>query len=152
MKSREASDKESIQALLDSLNVCHDGWVRRISFLKDRNFYVEGDVYYPSEGAEPGEVIDAAELDIEVELLLNSYIGAMIRQIVILCFERVHSFRFFQERTFDYSEILDVSFRTTTDNEFGFVFRAGTETRPIEVLSFVCREVTCIELDQPRRS
>jgi hypothetical protein len=148
MEIREGNDEESIRALLDHLNVCHDGYIRRLSFLKDRNYDAEGNVFYPSEGAEAGETIDSAECEVEAELLLNSYQDASIRQVVVLNFQQVRSFRFFQEPTFDYSEILEAAFQARGKKEFEFIFRIGPEARPRDMLHLVCRKVLCLELDR----
>lgn len=148
MKMHEANDENSIRALLDYLNVCHDGVVRRVSFIKDRDYTIEGDVYYPRGGVAPGESIDAAECDVEMELLLNSYDAASLRQVVLLYFERVRSFRFYQEPSFDYAEILEVDFRVSEPRGFEFIFRIGPEKKPTDVLSLTCETALCFELER----
>ena len=83
MKRHEAADEASIRALLDYLNACHDGVVRRISFLKDRAYTDEGDVFWPAES--PAAWKDSmARCSIEMELLLDNYAGASPKQVVIL--------------------------------------------------------------------
>ena len=145
MKRHEASDEASIRALLDYLNVCHDGYMRRISFLKDRKWGDHGGVAYP----EVEKITDLYSIvcDIEVELLLDSYVNALPNQVVILCYKEARSFRFFQDRTFDYSEILEVIFHKSGANEFEFVFRTGPELEPIDILCITCPKIICTELD-----
>ena len=145
MKRHEAADEASIRALLDYLNVCHDGVVRRISFLKDRAYTDEGDVVWPAES--PAAWKDSmARCSIEMELLLNSYAAASPRQVVLLRFEDVRSFRFFQENTFDYSFIYEVVLNESGAGEFEFVFRMGWSEKA-EALRIVCSRVVCEELD-----
>ena len=143
MKRREATDEASIRALLDYLNVCHDGVVRRISFLKDVAYTDEGDVFWPaqSEAAKDG----MAACSIEMELLLNSYAGASPRQVVLLRFEGVRSFRFFQD-AFDYSFIEQVVLNESGAGEFEFLFRMGWSEKA-EALRIVCPRIVCVELD-----
>lgn len=139
MKTREADDENSIRALLDYLNKCHDGFIRRISFIKDREYFDEdGSILYPSD--EDGYDII---FDIEMELLLNSYIGASPHQIVVLTFEKVMSFRFLQERTFDYSEIYKVTFDQASNETFDFSFCATS--KKITMLTLNCSKVICKE-------
>lgn len=141
MKKREASDEVSIRSILDHLNVCHDGWLRRISFAKNRDYDEEGNLFYPWE-----QEGDEIKCDVEMEILLTSYEGASPRQVVVLRFEGVRSFRFFQENTFDYSEILELIFGKAGENEFEFVLRTGPEREPIDVLSIVSPKIVCTEL------
>ena len=139
MKIREADDENSIRALLDCLNVCHDGFIRRISFIKDREYIDEdGSILYPSD--EDGYDIIC---DIEMELLLNSYIGASPHQFVVLTFEKVMSFRFLQQSTFDYSEIYKVTFDQASNGTFDFSFCATS--KKIIMLTLNCSKVICKE-------
>lgn len=147
MRMREACDSISIRALLDYLNVCHDGVIRRVSFIKDRSYSVEGDVSYPCMEAEAWE-IGSLRCDVEMEMLLNSYLGASLTQVVLLYFEGVRTFRFVQEAR-DYAEILEVDFNQVAERVFEFVFRAGGEKEPIDVLTLVCENMLCVELDKP---
>lgn len=138
MKIREADDENSIRALLDYLNVCHDGFIRRISFIKDRKYWDEdGGIAYPSD--ENGYNIIC---DIEMDLLLNSYIGASRLQIVLLIFEKVMSFRFFQENSFDYSEIYEVTFKPTSNGTFDFSFYEPSKNM---MLTLNCSKIICKE-------
>jgi hypothetical protein len=143
MKKHEANDETSIRAILDYLNVCHDGWLRRISFIKDRNYNEDGNIFYPYE-----KEGDEIKCDIEMELLLTSYKGALPKQVVVLYFNDVRSFKFFQENTFDYSEILEVNFLKSGKNEFEFLFRIGPEKEPIDILRIVCPKIICTEFDE----
>ena len=139
MKIHEADDENSIGALFDYLNVCHDGFIRRISFIKDREYCDEdGNITYPSE--ENGYNIIC---DIEMELLLNSYIGALPRQIVMLTFEKVMSFRFFQESSFDYSEIYEATFNRSSNGTFEFSFYESAKRNTMLTLN--CSKVICKE-------
>jgi len=145
MKRHEATDETSIRALLDYLNVCHDGVVRRISFIKDRDYTHEGDVFWPAEsGAWKDEM---AKCSIEMEILLNSYAGAAPKQIVVLQFEAVRSFRFFQEDVFDYSFIYEIVLHKSGEDGFEFLFRMGW-AEEIEALRVVCSKMVCVELAQ----
>lgn len=138
MKIRKVNNKTSIRALLDHLNVCHDGSIRRISFLKDRELDKDGNLVYPFAAVENG-----VKCKIEVELLLNSYVGASPKQIVVFNFEEVRSFRFFQKNTFDYSDILEVNFSCGGTDTFEFSFYATS--KKIRVLTLVCSKVVCRE-------
>ncbi len=138
MKIREADDENSIRALLDYLNVCHDGFIRRISFIKDREYWDEdGGIAYPSD--ENGYNIIC---DIEMDLLLNSYIGASRLQVVLLIFEKVMHFRFFQENSFDYSEIYEVTFNRVSNGTFDFSFCEPSKNM---MLTLNCSKVICKE-------
>ncbi len=145
MKQREAADEASIRALLDYLNVCHDGVVRRISFLKDVAYTNEGDVSWParSPAAWKNGMVPCS---IEMELLLNSYAAASPRQVVLLRFEDVRSFRFFQEDTIDYSFIYEALLNKSGADGFEFLFRVGWAEKA-EALRIVCARVVCVELD-----
>jgi len=147
MKAHKATDESAIQSLLEHLNACHDGTIRRISFLKDRKYDDEGNVFYPSEPA-PWEEIDPFKCDIEIELLLNDYRGASPAQVVLMRFEDVRSFRFIQEDAFDYSDVFEVLLRRSTGDGFEFVFRVGLELRkePVEALQIVSPKITCTEV------
>jgi hypothetical protein len=149
MKKHEANDDSSIQAILDHLNVCHDGSLRRISFIKDRKWGDHGGLAYPDAKHKDYEQdLYFVKCNIELELLLNSYKGALPKQVVILYFEEVRSFRFFQENTFDYSEIYEVSFHKLGEDGFEFVFRTRGKTERIEMLRIVCPKIICTELDE----
>ena len=112
-------------------------------------FSENGDLVYPYTKLE-----DLIKCDIEVELLLNSYNGALPKQVVVLHFEGVKSFHFFQEHTFDYSEIYEVTFCVLEVNKFEFIFhvRPGSifHVRPgselIDTLKIVCTKMICKEL------
>ncbi len=79
MKRHEAKDEASIRALLDYLNACHDGVVRRISFLKDRAYTDEGDVFWPAQS--PGAWKDSMALcSIVLESLAGSVKGPALVQ------------------------------------------------------------------------
>ena len=151
MKRHEACDEASIRARLDYLNVCHDGSVRRISFLKCREYTEEGNLVYPD--VDPKHLLkDLTRCDIELELLLNSYEGASPKQVVVLNFEEVRSFRFFQENTFDYPEIYEVTFRKSGEGEFEFVFRVRPAAEKIDALSIICPKIVCTELDEQEKN
>jgi hypothetical protein len=143
MKRHEACDEATIRDLLDYLNNCHDGSMRRICFLKRREYSEKGDLVYPYSNLE-----DLVKCDIEIELLLNSYAGALSKQVVVLYFEEVRAFRFFQEKKYDYSEIYKLTFRRSDENEFEFVFRIGPEARLIDVLCIICTKIICTETDE----
>ncbi len=144
MKTHEASDEASIRALLAYLNVCHDGVVRRISFLKDVAYTDEGDVSWPAQSP-PAWKNGMVPCSIEMELLLNSYAAASLRQVVLLRFGDVRSFRFFQD-AFDYSFIYEVVLNKAGAGEFEFLFRMGWSEKA-EALRIVCPRIVCVELD-----
>jgi len=144
MKRHEASDEASVRALLDYLNACHDGVVRRISFLKDRGYTDEGNVFWPAES--PAAWNDSMALcSIEMELLLDSYAAASPQQVVLLRFEDVRSFRFFQD-AFDYSFIYEVILNESGTGQVEFLFRIGWSEKA-EALRIVCPRIVCVELD-----
>jgi hypothetical protein len=138
----EANDESSILELLDHLNACHDGWVRRISFIKDRQYDEDGNLFYPCE-----QEGDEVKCDIEVELLLTSYIGALPRQIVLLSFKEVRVFRFFQESSFDYSEIYELAFHQASDGTFEFSFYESSNKN--KILTLNCSSVIYKEYVEP---
>ncbi len=143
MRTREAKDEASIRALLDYLNVCHDGSLRRITFQKNRSYTHDGNLSYPSEPTEDWRTAPVP-CAIEMELLLNSYVGASPRQIVLLRFDAVRSFRFAQESTYDYSDIYEVNLSPAASGTFRLSFCA-TEKK-IETLTIVCSKVVCTEV------
>jgi len=138
MSIREAADAVSIRALLDYLNLCHDASLRRITFMKKREFDAAGDLVYPFT-----DMKDAVKCDIEIELLLNSYRDALPEQIVLLYFMAVQSFRFCQQETYDYSDIRQVDFRPSQTGMFEFCFSATQ--KEIKVLTLVCSKLVCEE-------
>ena len=139
MKNHRADDEDLIRALLDYLNHCHDGSLRRISFVKNRELTENGNLVLFS-----SETLHKGDCDIEAELFLNSYIGASPTQVVILNFQDVRSFRFYQDNDFDYSDIYEVSFCRVDKYTFEFSFRATQQK--IEALTVVCRKLVCREL------
>ena len=148
MKIHDADDANSIQALLEYLNACHDGVIRRISFLKGRSYTDEGDISRTAEMPDDWRT-DAARCSIEMEVLLNSYAGAAVKQVVLLQFEKVQSFRFFQERASDYSDIYELVCQEVGENAFEFISRIrqpGQERT--DSLQIICSSLTCIELDR----
>lgn len=144
MGTREATDAASIRALLDDLNACHDGSLRRITFHKDRAYTKDGSLRYPlSEPAEDFQAV-SSRCDIEMEILLNSYIGASTRQVVLLRFDAVRSFRFSQDSTCDYSDIYEVNLSPVESGMVKLSFLATNEK--IETLTIICPKVVCTEL------
>ena len=140
MKQYEANNRSSIRELLDRLNLCHDGVIRRISFRKGREYDEQGNICYLYELDEHN-----IHCNIEIELLLNSHIGASKKQVVFLIFTDVISFRFFQERTFDYSEIYEVNFKQTNNGTFEFSFIEHSQKRILSLLidspQLICKEI-----------
>ena len=132
------------EALLGHLNVCHDGVMHRISLLKDVAYTDEGDVSWPAQSPAAWKN-GMVPCSIEMELLLNSYAGASPRQVVLLRFEDVRSFRFLQEAS-DYSFIYEVVVNELGAGEFEFLFRMGWSEKA-EALRIVCPRVVCMELD-----
>jgi hypothetical protein len=143
MSIQRAGDEASIRALLDYLNACHDGSLRRITFSKSRGYTNDGDLFYP---LEPPEDWQSAPVpcDIEMELLLNSYRGTSTRQIVLLRFDGVRTFRFSQDSTYDYSDIYEVNLSPVKPGVVKLSF-CGTAEK-IETLTIVCSKVVCTEL------
>jgi hypothetical protein len=143
MKTREAGDEASIRALFDYLNACHDGALRRITFNKARGYTNEGNLLYPSEASEDWRTAPVP-CDIEMELLLNSYMGASTRQIVLLRFDGVRTFRFSQDSTYDYSDIYEVNVSPIEPGVVKLSFCATVNR--IETLTIMCSKVVCVEL------
>jgi hypothetical protein len=143
MSIQRARDEASIRALLDYLNACHDGSLRRITFSKSRGYTNDGDLFYP---LEPPEDWQSAPVpcDIEMELLLNSYMGASTRQIVLLRFDGVRTFRFSQDSTYDYSDIYEVNVSPIEPGVVKLSFCATVNR--IETLTIMCSKVVCVEL------
>ena len=139
MKTHKADDEDSIRALLEYLNVCHDGSLRRISFVKDRELTEDGNLIIFS-----SEMLVKGDCEIEAELLLNSYIGASPTQVVILNFQDVRSFRFYQDNNFDYSDIYEVNFCRA--GKYMFEFSFCTTQEKIEFLNIAFRKVVCREM------
>jgi hypothetical protein len=145
MKDFEAKDETSIRILLNHLNSCHDGWTRRISFTKNREYGEDDNVFYSDEGT--GSEVGC---DIEIELLLDSYNGALPRQMVTLIFHGVRVFRFLQDDSFDYSEIYEVVLDRVEEGKFEFSFRAVSKRTVFLTLS--CSRVTCREYQEEKES
>ena len=139
MKTHKADDEDSIRTLLDYLNHCHDGFVRRFSFVKNIELTKDGNVILSS-----SETLGKSKFEIEVELLLNSYVGASPPQIVMLKFEDTSSFRFCQDNKFVYSDIYEVNFCRAGKYMFEFSFCKTQEK--IEFLNIACRKVVCREM------
>ncbi len=143
MRTREAADEPSIHALLDDLNACHDGSLRRITFSKMRGYTSEGDLSYLSDPSDDWRTAPVP-CNIEMELLLNSYIGASPRQIVLLRFDAVRSFQLHQDNSYDYSDIYEVNVSPAELGTVKLSFCATAEK--IETLTIICTKVACIEL------
>jgi hypothetical protein len=143
MGTHEAGDDASIRSLLDYLNACHDGSLRRITFRKSRSYTNDGNVCHPLEPPEDWRTA-SVPCDIEMELLLNSYTGASPRQIVLLRFGTVRSFRFSQDDTYDYSDIYKVGLSPMESGMVRLSFYATVEK--IETLTIICSRVMCTEL------
>jgi hypothetical protein len=143
VRTHEAGDEAPIRALLDYLNACHDGSLRRITFRKARGYTNEGDLFYPSQSQEDWRTAPVP-CDIEMELLLNSYIGASPRQIVLLRFDAVRSFQFSQNSTYDYSDIYEVNLSPAEPGTVKLSFCATAQK--IETLMIICSKVVCTEL------
>ena len=140
MKTREADDRSSIGALLDYLNACHDGVIRRMSFAKERAWNQNGDLVYPFTN-----LAEKGKCEIDMELLLNSYVGASTQQVIQLSFKDVRSFRFAQESSSDYSDVCEVTFSVVSDHVFEFLFSEAA--RMTVFLSLQCSKVVCRETD-----
>ena len=138
MKRYEADDEASIRAVLDHLNSCHDGSLRRICFIKEREWTDEGNLVYPCSDPK-----GFAECDVEIELLLNSYVGAVPTQVVMLYFKEVRTLQFSQEDGVDYSDIHELIFCSLKDEMFQFSFHATP--RKVKVLTLACRKLVCQE-------
>ncbi len=130
---KEAND------LLSRLCHCHDGSLKRISFVKDRALDEDGNLVYPF-----GDMKNAVYCDIEVELLLNSYEEAKKDQVVEFTFKKTDCFNFAQEKGIDYSDIQEVTCDGGQNSLLVFRFYAG-EART-EVISLTCQKVSCKEL------
>jgi len=124
--------------LLKRLNYCHDASIRRICFVKHREFDEDGNLVFPFT-----ELSDTILCGIQAELLLNSYSGAAKNQIVSLEFEGVEAFSFSQDGAFDYSDVFEVNFRPKPEKAFEFLFLATVNK--INFLSVICREIVCQE-------
>lgn len=130
---KEAND------ILSRLCHCHDGSIKRISFVKDRALNEDGNLVYPF-----GDMKDAVYCDVEVELLLNSYEGAKKDQVVVFAFERTDCFNFRQAKGIDYSDMQEVTCDGSQNSRLEFRFYAG-EART-EVISLTCQKVLFKEL------
>lgn len=139
MRLFEPKTIEEINELLHYLCRCHDGSIKRISFLKDRELNENGDLVYPFV-----DIAEMANCNIEVELLLSTYPTAKKDQIVLLQFNGVRYFRFMQDPNFDYSDVYDLGFEPDDTNNLNFIFYS-TKNR-IESLKISCRKIVCKEV------
>lgn len=134
MKKHQPKNTEEIKTLLTYLNSCHDGSIKKISFIKDRDINQDGDLSYPFEDAIGG--------NIEIELILNNYEGAKKYQIVVLQFQNVRIFNFYQNTNFDYSDVYELKF----NSDKGFLsFNFYSTAKKIKSLIIICKQMVCIE-------
>jgi hypothetical protein len=145
MKTFKPKNTKEIINLISYLNFCHDGSLRKICFLKNREVDItNGSLIYPFENTK--EFIDC---DIEVELILNSYEGAKKDQIILFEFKNTKSFGFSQNEGFDYSDIYEVEFKSDNNANLNFIFYThkppNAPNEKIAFLSIVCKEIICIE-------
>lgn len=134
MKRHQPRGIKEIKVLLGYLNSCHDGSIKRISFIKKRGIDKSGNLVYLSE--------EFSETDIEIELILNSYQGAKRSQIVILEFNNVKVFSFHQDASFDYSDIRELKVETDKASlNFTFI----STIKEVNPLTISCSQIVCIE-------
>ena len=139
MRLFEPKTIEEINELLHYLCRCHDGSIKRISFLKDRELNENGNLVYPFL-----DIAEEANCNIEVELLLSTYPTAKKDQIVLLQFNVVRHFRFMQDPHFDYSDVYDLGFEPDDAHNLNFIFYS-TKKR-IKSLEVSCRTIVCKEV------
>lgn len=130
----EPKDSKELNDLLKCLNFCHDGSMRRISFIKQREISKDGSLVYPFEDKK-----DFVNCNIEMELILNSFKGAKRDQIVLFEFKDANTLFFRQDMGFDYSDIYEAKFKETAEKSLNFIFYSTGNK--IESLSIICRKL-----------
>lgn len=139
MRIRKTKNFSEVKALIQNLNFCHDSSLRKICFIKKRSVdKKDGSLIYPFDNIE--ELINC---DIEMELILNSYLGAKKDQIIILSFKDVKSFKFMQNGKYDYSDIYELKAIANKYSNADFHFYSTKEK--IESLIITCSEFICKE-------
>ena len=139
MKITRAGSVKEARALFKYLNVCHDASLRKLAVKKQREMEEDGSLIYPD--------VDSADFvlcDIEMELILNSYEGAKIDQIVRLQFERVRQFMLRQDSQHDFSDVYAVAVEDEGSSNIHIVCYA-TKDR-IVVVDLFCDSLVCKEL------
>lgn len=140
MRIFEAGTPQQVATLIQHLNSCHDGSVRKLCFQKQRELdKISGALIYPFENEE-----DRALCDVEMELLLNSYSGAKKDQAILLEFKAVTRLTFSQNERQDYSEIYEVAATVRDDAAFDVSFCSGRDKH--ESLRLSCKRIVCKEL------
>ncbi len=134
MKKHQPINKEEVQSLIKQLDSFHDASIKKICFIKDRDLNQDGDLTLPLE--------DATNVDIEIEIILNSYEGAKKDQIVVLQFQNVKVFNFYQNADFDYSDVYELKVEED-DKLLSFIFYSTSKM--IKSLTVVCNQIICIE-------
>ena len=138
MRTLEAKNFEEATRLMEHLNHCHDGSMRKLCFYKKRKVdRQDGSLIYPFESIE-GRTI----CNVEAELILNSYLGAKKGQIVLLQFQKVTHLTLIQLDQSDYSEIYEAVVKKDRKSKLKVTFYSTEEKIPTLTLS--CERIVCI--------
>ena len=144
MKTYSPTKEKEIIQIFEHFNNCHDASMRSVRFSKERTFDEEdGSLIYPE-----ARILDQkyAHIDtqLEIELLLNSYVGAKKDQLVTFEFKQTREFTFTQKTNYDFSEISEVVFKGKRKQ--GLLFDVYVTDARILALSIICKGFTCREL------
>lgn len=126
------------QALLAYLNQCHDAVIRKILISKDRTYDETGDISFPCD-----DIPDLfVRCEVEIEMLLNSYQGSKIDQVVVFRCVGVRDF-FVLQHGIDFAEIYEASVGAGEGEMLHVVFCASSAKA--EVISIDCERIECCE-------
>lgn len=134
MKKYNPKNYEELIILIKHLNFLHDGCLTKINFIKKRKLNEKGDLVYLDN--------NLLNTNINIELLLNSYLTAQKNQKIILKFKNVESFTFFQHEDFDYSDLYELKI---TNNKLNYIFTFFSSPQKTKFLIICCSQFTCIE-------
>jgi len=139
MKIHKPKSADEVKNTISYLYDCHDGSIRKICFIKEREVEQNGSLVYPF-----ADIRDFINCDVEMELLLNCYPTAKKDQIVLLKFIKTRSFTFMQTEEFDYSDIYELKFEGKKGTSLLFCFYATKKM--FKALSLSCEKLICEEL------
>ena len=99
----------------------------------------DGSLIYPDVN-----LADFVLCEVEMELILNSYEGAKVDQIVQLHFERVREFTFKQDEQHDFSDLYEVIIQDDRSPKIHVIFYATGHR--IAAADLYCESILCKEL------
>ena len=140
MKITKATNAKQAAGLFQHLNACHDASLRSVSVKKQRDVDKEdGSVIYPDD-----DPADFVLCEVEMELILNSYEGAKVDQVVQLQFERVREFLFKQDGGHDFSDLYEAVIEDNGASNIHVTFYATNDR--LLAADILCESIICREL------